>query len=175
MGCLNGITPLAIKVLASGIFRLSEKSANSLQALVRTTPLPARMIGCLAWDIICAARATLSWAGSGKVACFTGSGALSVVCWAIFSGNSIKQAPIFSVCASLKALRVTSGIISAANNRDEYFVMGLKMASRSKTWCDSLCRRWVSACPAIATRGCMIQIGVGDTGNQVGRAGPECG
>src|SRR3569832_2494338 len=36
---------------------------------------------------------------------------------------------------------------------EEYLVTGAKMVCWSRTWCDSLCRRLVSAWPAMATSG----------------------
>ena len=72
---------------------------------------------------------------------------------AMFSGNEIKQAPGFSSCASLNALRVISGTTSGSRICVAYLVMGSKIFTRSSTWCDSLCSRVVAAWPAIATSG----------------------
>ena len=41
----KGITPLAMKVLATGMLRRSANSASCVQARARTTPLPARIRG----------------------------------------------------------------------------------------------------------------------------------
>ena len=63
----------------------------------------------------------------------------------MFSGSSKKLAPGFSVSATLKALRTTSGITSGSRIWVAYFVIGAKSCTRSTYWWLSLCMRCVSA------------------------------
>ncbi len=63
---VNGITPLAMKVLATGMRSTSANVTSASAAPWRMTPLPARMIGALAAVISLAASSTL-WPGASDV------------------------------------------------------------------------------------------------------------
>ena len=61
--------------------------------------------------------------------------------------------PGFCACATLNALRTTSGITREEFRRTFHFVTGLNIETTSMCWCDSLCIRSRSACPVSATSG----------------------
>jgi hypothetical protein len=56
----NGITPLAMNVLATGMRSISAKLVSESDAPWRITPFPARMIGNLASEMILAACSSLA-------------------------------------------------------------------------------------------------------------------
>ena len=56
----NGITPLAMNVLATGMRSISAKLTSESAAPWRITPLPARIIGYLASEMIFAACSILA-------------------------------------------------------------------------------------------------------------------
>ena len=61
--------------------------------------------------------------------------------------------PGFCACATLNALRTTSGITAAECRRALNFVTGRSMSTTSMYWWDSLCMRSRSAWPVSATIG----------------------
>ena len=61
--------------------------------------------------------------------------------------------PGFCACATLNALRTTSGITRAEFSRTFHFVIGLNIETTSMCWWDSLCIRSRSAWPVSATSG----------------------
>jgi hypothetical protein len=63
---VNGMTPLAMNVFATGMRRTSANVTSESAAPCRMTPLPARMIGALAAVISLAASPTLR-AGASAV------------------------------------------------------------------------------------------------------------
>ena len=148
------MTPLAMKVVATGMFSFSAKSTSAADAPARTTPFPAMMSGRWAWEMSSAVCITFSGGGDGCMAACERSGRSSSISMpAMLSGSSMKLAPGFSAWAALKALRTTSGMTSGARTLAPNLVMGSTMRTRSTTWWLSLCRRVVGAWPAIATRG----------------------
>ena len=56
----NGMMPLAMKVFATGIRRTSAKVTSASAAPWRTTPLPARITGYFALEMIFAACSILA-------------------------------------------------------------------------------------------------------------------
>src|SRR5689334_21794921 len=150
---VNGTTPLAMKVLATGILSTWAKLTSESAACWRITPLPARMIGFFALLMIFAAWSILASGGDGVYAVCTGIGFLSHGISATFSGKSMKAPPGFSVWATLKALRTISGVISGVTTCVLYLLMGAKRLTRSRIWWLSLCRRPVEPWPAMATIG----------------------
>ena len=61
--------------------------------------------------------------------------------------------PGFCACATLNALRTTSGITREDCRRTFHFVTGLNIETMSMCWWDSLCIRSRSAWPVSATSG----------------------
>ena len=61
--------------------------------------------------------------------------------------------PGFCACATLNALRTTSGITAGDCSRTFHFVTGLNIETTSMYWCDSLCMRSRSPWPVSATSG----------------------
>src|ERR1700694_4765152 len=76
----------------------------------------------------------------------------------MFSGEAMKAAPGFSVCATLKALRTISAVMPGSSTCVLYLVIGWNMFTRSRIWWLSLCRRVVAPCPAIATIGARSML-----------------
>ena len=85
----------------------------------------------------------------------------------------MNAAPGFSVCATLNALRTISGTICGSRICVVYLVIGWNRFTRSRIWWLSLCSRVVAPCPAMATIGRAVHVGVGDAGDEVGRARTE--
>jgi hypothetical protein len=69
------------------------------------------------------------------------------------SGSSMCVGPGLASCATLNALRTTSGITAGAFSRVFHFVTGLNIDTTSMCWWDSLCIRSRSAWPVSATSG----------------------
>ncbi len=67
-------------------------------------------------------------------------------------------APGFSVCATLNALRTTSGTIAGSRICVAYLVIGWNMLTRFRIWWLSLCSRVVAPWPAIATTGARSML-----------------
>ena len=101
---------MPIKVLITPIPRFSTKTLNLLEALFLIVPLPANIIGFVAFVINSTASliALLSAAGLLVKVGFIGSSFISS--FAISSGNSITVTPGFSVSATLNAFLTTSVI-----------------------------------------------------------------
>ena len=130
-----------MKVLAQGICVLRTNERRPSDAPFRMTPLPAMIMGKRASLMISAARASCDASGSESFGCCTGSGSPSASDAATSSGKSMCVAPNFSVCATLNALRTTSGMMWGVVIWALNLVIGLNRATRSIAWCDSLCRR----------------------------------
>ena len=121
---------------------------------MRATPLPASTIGRSALRITPSAACSSSGLGSGRRrARRTGSGSASTCAAITSSGSSMWVGPGFCACATLNALRTTSGITRAEFSRALNFVTGRSMSTTSMYWCDSLCIRSRSAWPVSATIG----------------------
>ena len=132
--------------------RASSRSAGAAPA--RDTPLPARMIGWLASRISSAAASNSPALGSSRRSIERdGSGSPSTMSAMTSSGNSMCVGPGLGSCATLNALRTTSGITPAAIRRVFHFTTGLNIETMSMCWWDSLCMRWRSAWPVRATSG----------------------
>jgi hypothetical protein len=84
---------------------------------------------------------------------WTGSGSASTVSAITSSGSSMCVGPGFCACATLNALRTTSGITREDCSRTFHFVTGRNIETTSMCWCDSLCIRSRSAWPVSATSG----------------------
>ena len=69
------------------------------------------------------------------------------------SGSSMCVGPGFCACATLNALRTTSGMIRGLVSRAFHFVTGLNIETTSMYWWDSLCMRSRSPWPVSATSG----------------------
>jgi hypothetical protein len=152
------MTPIAMKVLATGMRSTSARLTSEVAASWRMTPLPARITGHLAAEMRRAACSTLKSCGAGVKGLCTPIGRLSTCASAMFSGKSMKQQPGFSVCATLKALRTTSATMSGERIWVAYLVIGWKRFTRSRIWWLSLCMRVVAPCPAIATTGARSML-----------------
>ena len=112
------------------------------------------MIGLIALRMISAAASRSPAAGSSRrLRVSTGSGSASSVSPITSSGSSMCVGPGLGSCATLNALRTTSGITPAPFSRVFHFVTGLNIETMSMCWWDSLCMRWRSACPVSATSG----------------------
>ena len=125
-----------MKVVATGTFSFSAKSINASEARSRMTPLPAMITGAFAFEIMSATWAHLP-AGAVGIAgycTFRGAASAAASAPAMFSGKSMKQAPGFSVCAVLNALRTISGMTSGVRIWVEYLVIGSKRFTRSRIW-----------------------------------------
>ncbi len=61
--------------------------------------------------------------------------------------------PGFCACATLNALRTTSGMMWLEFSRAFHFVTGFMIETMSMYWCDSLCMRSRSPWPVRATSG----------------------
>ena len=61
--CEAGTTPLAMKVVTTGMFSFSANASNSSEASMRMTPWPARMSG--EWEASSRAATSSSCAGFG--------------------------------------------------------------------------------------------------------------
>ena len=59
----KGIAPLAIKVVATGMCSTSAKLTSDADAPARIMPLPARMMGHFASEMMCAACSILKSGG----------------------------------------------------------------------------------------------------------------
>ena len=129
--CVHGILPLPIKVWATGIFVISANCVRIREAPWRTTPFPARIIGCFASLISCAARAKQDATGSASLGKSCGTGSTLTSIFATSSGKSMCVAPGFSAVATLKALLTDSGMISGRWRSVFHFVIGLKTETTS--------------------------------------------
>ena len=116
------------------------------------------MIGAFASEMIFDACSILESGVVDVYAVCTSIGLPRTGISAMFSGNSMKAAPGFSVCATLKALRTTSETISGSRICVAYLVIGWNMFTRSRIWWLSLCRRVVAPCPAMATIGARSML-----------------
>ena len=96
--------------------------------------------------------------GDGRRGRSVESGSPSAVSSATSSGTSMWQAPGFSASATLKALRMTSGITTGISARVFHLVSGRMSSTMSTYWCDSLWTRSRPACPVIATRGAWSRL-----------------
>ena len=132
--------------------RANSRSADAAPA--RATPLPARTIGLLAERMIAAASSSSREAGSGRrIPTCEGSGSASTELARTSSGSSMWVGPGFCACATLNALRTTSGMTRAEFSRTFHFVIGRNIETTSMCWWDSLCIRSRSAWPVSATSG----------------------
>ena len=68
-------------------------------------------------------------------------------------GRSTWDAPGFSCCACLKALRMISLTVSARTIWRLRFVTGSNSVTRSRYWCDVMCMRSVPTWPVMQTSG----------------------
>ena len=82
-------------------------------------------------------------------------------------------APVFSDCATLNALRTTSGITSAASMQEAYLVIGRNRSSQVQNLVRFLVQTISTGLAGDRHQRRMVHIGVGDTGHQVGGAGPQ--
>ena len=89
------------------------------------------------------------------------------------SGSSMCVGPGFCACATLNALRTTSGMIRGLVSRAFHFVTGLNIETTSMYWWDSLCMRSRSPCPVSATSGERSRNASATAVIEVRRAGPE--
>jgi hypothetical protein len=129
-------------------------SRSAAAAPTRATPLPASTIGCSAARIRLAASSSSSPLGSGlRTRSCAGSGCASTGSAITSSGSSMCVGPGFCACATLNALRTTSGITRDEFRRTFHFVTGLNIETMSMCWWDSLCMRSRSAWPVRATSG----------------------
>ena len=150
--------PLAMKVLTTGMPWARDSSRSSLAALPRITPLPAKMSGKDAASMRRAAdwRACRSGDGrrgrSGRQRLALGRSS------ATSSGTSMWQAPGFSASATLKALRITSGMTTGISARVFHLVSGRMSSTMSTYWCDSLWTRSRPAWPVMATSGAWSRL-----------------
>ena len=129
-------------------------SRSAAAAPTRATPLPARTIGFSAPRITLAASRSSSPLGSGlRTPRRAGSGSASTMSAMTSSGSSMCVGPGFCACATLNALRTTSGITRDEFRRTFHFVTGLNIETTSMCWWDSLCIRSRSAWPVSATSG----------------------
>ena len=162
--------PLAMKVLTTGMPWARDSSRSSLAALPRITPLPAKMSGNDAASMRRAADCRAWRSGDGRRGRSVDSGSPSAGSSATSSGTSTWQAPGFSASATLKALRMTSGITTGISARVFHFVSG-RMCSTMST---ILVRFLVDAvAPGLAGDGDqrrVVEVGVGHPGDQVGGA-----
>jgi hypothetical protein len=133
----------------------AQNARSAGDAPVRITPLPVRTMGRRALRMIAAASRTA--ASSGRLAAGTldprgriraGSSAAAIV-----SDSSRCVGPGRSACASLKALRTTSGTVSGRSMRAFHFVTGRSMSTTSTYWWLSLWTRSSFTWPVIATMG----------------------
>ena len=132
--------------------RASSRSAGAAPA--RATPLPARITGLIASRIISAAASSSPALGSRRRVCVeAGSGSASTGSPITSSGSSMWVGPGLGSCATLNALRTTSGITVGAFRRVFHFTTGLNIETMSMCWWDSLCMRSRSAWPVSATSG----------------------
>lgn len=89
--------------------------------------------GYRAAEITAAASAIFSAGATGCMGFCTGRGDLPCTSiLATFSGRSMKLTPGFSACASLKALRTTSGMVSGSITCVRYFEIGRNRFTRSR-------------------------------------------
>ena len=111
----NGITPFAMKVFATGMRKVSANLSRASAAPWRMTPFPARITGHFAPEMMRAASSILLSRGAGVAPSCGSIGVVSpALISAMFSGKSMKQAPGFSVWATLKAFRTISAVISGS-------------------------------------------------------------
>ena len=89
------------------------------------------------------------------------------------SGSSIRVAPGFSVAATLNALRTISATLCSLRMDDAHLVTGLNIETMSMAWWDSLCRRVVAACPAMATTGDESMLAVATPVSRLVAPGPS--
>ena len=140
-----GNDALGHECVATGILSFSANCISAVEACPRMTPLPASTTGDAASEIMCAAFSI--WFGAappGWCHC-TSSGWPSVSIQATSSGISMCVAPGFSDCASLKALRKASGMMSGVGRLVFHLVTGRNSVTTSRCWCDSLCiRSWAA-------------------------------
>ena len=112
--------------------------------------------------------------GSGRrTRSCAGSGSASTVSAITSSGSSMCVGPGFCACATLNALRTTSGITREEFRRAFHFVIGWNIETTSMCWWDSLCIRSRSACPVSATSGERSRNASATAGDQVRRARAE--
>src|SRR5206468_3044618 len=104
---------------------------SSSEARPRMTPLPAKISGNDAASISRAAVSSARWSGDGRRVRSAESAAPSADSSATSSGTSTWQAPGFSDSASLKALRMISGITAPVSTRVFHFVNGRRCSTMS--------------------------------------------
>ncbi|MNJ50036.1 hypothetical protein D3C77_452970 [compost metagenome] len=106
-----GKTPFAIKLWITGDCRFSTKVRSPDIAFCLIAPFPTMTSGFWLW--LMNERASSIACGIGMLFGMgnTGNGWVGGFCAAMFSGNSIKTAPGFSICANLNALRMIFGMV----------------------------------------------------------------
>ncbi len=145
-------------------------------SLARTTPLPARIMGLLGLrNQIGGMYHTVHWVVPATPNSALAAGVSVISILAMFSGNSMKQAPVFSVCASLNALRTTSGMMFGVSRREEYLVIGTEHLLQVQHLMRLLVQADWSGLPGDGHQRRMIHVGIGDAGDQIGGAWSECG
>ena len=92
---------------------------------------------------------------------------------AMFSGKSMNAPPGFSVCATLNALRTTSGTISGSRTLRRVLGDRLKEARQVQDLVTLLVQPRRRALARDADDRRPVHVGVGKTGDQVGRTGPQ--
>jgi hypothetical protein len=101
------------------------------RGLATITPLPARISGRAASSITSAARASEGRSGDGRRGLAGASGSPSASSPATSSGSSRWQAPGFSSCARLNALRTASATTAPVSMRAFHFVNGRNTSTTS--------------------------------------------
>ena len=135
------------------VARANSRSADA--APTRATPLPASTIGCSAPRMIAAAAQQLALArlGAADAACARAAARRRPSSPITSSGSSMCVGPGFCACATLNALRTTSGITREELQPHVPLRHGRNIETTSMCWCDSLCIRSRSAWPVSATSG----------------------
>ena len=147
-----------MKVFTTGMPWRRANARSSPEAPPRITPLPAKISGKEAASRSWAAACSAGRSGDGRRARSVDSGVPSAGSSATSSGTSMWHAPGFSVSASLKALRMTSGITAETSSRVFHLVSGRSDSTMSTYWCDSLWMRSRPAWPVMATRGARSRL-----------------
>ena len=135
------------------VARANSRSAGRGADRARRRCRPARS-GARRPRMISAAAISSRPLGSGAAdAARTGSGSASTVAAMTSSGSSMCVGPGFCACATLNALRTTSGICGPSSGARSTSSPGGSIETTSMYWCDSLCIRSRSAWPVSATSG----------------------
>ena len=164
--------PMNVSATPMPVERANSRSADAAPA--RATPLPASTIGLLARADDRRRLEQLARGGLGAPARpASGSGAASTELARTSSGSSMWVGPGFWAWATLNALRTTSGMTRGEFSRTFHFVIGRNIDDDVDVLVGLLVHPLEVALAGQRDQRRAVEQGVGDPGDEVGRARAE--